>query len=336
METAKEIIPPMTPNLLPVAPPPSDFNRLLILKFVLDEKGVSRAAEKLGVSQSAVSHALGKLREELGDPLFVRKGSAMVPTTRAEEVVATVRRMADELATLFRSETRFSPADYAGTLTLAFSNLAPGSLAGKIVDRLRRAAPNARLLVRRASSADVGELLGDGTVDLAIGRFCLSSANVLRRKLLTDRPMCVARQGHDVLQHSAELDAHTYFDLEHVDALDAEATDASPIAPELQARAMQRRVRMTVPDVSWALEVASSTDLATTVPHSTAIDALSRFNLRMFELPFETSLRSIDELWHERRNMDPLNVWLRSIVRAATTNLEVAADPSDSDAASAA
>jgi DNA-binding transcriptional LysR family regulator len=283
-----------------------------------------------------VSHALGKLREELHDPLFVRTGSEMVPTARTQAVVAAVRKMSDELDLLFKEGTHFVPSEYRGSLTIAFSNLAAGFLSGRLLERLRHAAPHARLSVRRVTSHDVVGLLDDASIDLAVGRFSLDAANILRRKLLSDRPVCVTRASHSTLQHVAALDVDTYFALDHVDALEAELADSSPLDPELQARALQRKVHLTVPDVSWALEISASTDLVTTVPRSTAVHAAGRHQLRVFELPFETSLRGIDELWHERHHTDPVNVWLRSVVRATAANLELALVPSDSSQSSAA
>ncbi|MBA3550446.1 MAG: LysR family transcriptional regulator, partial [Nannocystis sp.] len=186
-----------------------DPNLLQALDVLLHERNVSRAAERLGRTQPAISHALARLRAQLGDPLLVRVGQRFVLTPRAEALREPLHALLGELAALVRPPRAFDPATAARVFSLTATDYIAALVLPPLIERVRAAAPDIDLHVRPASRSFFTDL-GEGGVDLGFVVRAPTEAGIRGRKLLRDRFVCVLRKDHPA---AANLDLATFLRL---------------------------------------------------------------------------------------------------------------------------
>lgn len=290
----------------------SDLNLLFVFEALLSERSVSRAAAKIGRSQPAVSNALGRLRRDLRDPLFVRIGRGMVPTPRALDLAPEVA------AALGHARRAFGgPAFHADRSSrefrLAASDDVEHRLLPPLLRRLGAAAPHVTVAVRRLPGLfQVPEDdLRSGAVDFAIGRLpgppAVESGLFLHR-LYRDRFVCIVRRGHPAI--GRRLDRARFLAAGHA-AVFSPGRGPGMIDGILSERGEKRRVVLSVPHFLSIPFVVARTDLIATVPESVAEAFETRLALRRFPCPIPIPVIDVNLVWHGRSHEDPSHVWLR-------------------------
>ena len=296
-----------------------DLNLLTTLNALIGERSVSRAAERLDLSQPAVSNALRRLRQLLDDPLLVRSGNNMVPTPRALEIQPVVQRALDELNTAMFGSSTFDPAACHEPITIATTDGDIAVFAAALHDRLRHAGAPATLRFLNLDPSYARALLETGTVALAVGTMELAP-EVLQQMRLGDDTFCmVMRAGHDLASATTQL--HDYLAADHILVAPLGGTPVGIIDTALAKRGHTRRIRMVVPSFHAALTIAAQTDLIATLPLATARAALHAVagngNLIILEPDYLAHSIRIRAFWHPRFHKTPLSVWLRRELRAA-------------------
>lgn len=298
-----------------------DLGLLLTLDALLQEGHVTRAAERLGLSVPAASHALARLRARLGDPLLVRSGRTMVLTPRAEAMRPQVRSLVEEARRVLASAAPFSPATLERTFTIFATDHALLVL-GPAIDRLVRAEAPGVSLHYLPSIVDDWKLVRDGTADLSICLPGLFPPEFRTASLLTERFVCVVRDGHPRVKASMPLD--TWLTLDHV--VVSPLGKPSAVDQVLATRGLSRRIRVVVPYFAAALHLVAAGDDVLTVSAS-AVRAWSAPGLRVLEPPVELPTYSVNLLWHPRLEQDPANRWLRDLLVRAARTVGAAARP---------
>lgn len=298
-----------------------DLRLLLTLDALLQEANVTRAAQRLGLSTPAASHALARIRTRMGDQLLVRAGRSMVLTPRAEALRPHVRSLVEDARRVLSSPGPFEPR----TLEREFTIFAPDHILfvmGPIVDRIvREEAPDVALRFL-PSAPDDWIALRDGTADMSVcmpGRF---PPEFRTRPLLTERFVCVVRQGHPRVRR--RLSIETYLALDHV--VVAPLGQPSTVDEVLAARGLRRRIRRTVPYFGPALSIAASTDYILTVS-DTAARAEPELRLRIVPPPLPLASYALNLLWHPRLDNEPANRWLRGVFARASRAAAVGRTP---------
>ncbi len=290
-----------------------DLNQLRVLDALLQEGSVTGAATRLRRPQSTVSTVLGRLRESLGDPLFTRTASGLVPTARALDLKEPLHRLLGELGEALEPPLDFDPGTSTRTFTLAASDYTQFVLAGRLMEEVALEAPLVRLGIQALGSAPPWSLLGEGRLDLLLGGRVKAPEGLRSRMLFQDTVVCLVRARHPVLREPWDL--ARYQSLEHVEV-------ASGLGPTLadQALAEQgltRTVRLTVPHFLVAPFVALRTDLCFTLARRIA-DPLARLlPFRVLDLPFPAPKVAIRVFWHPRQQRDPGHRWLREVLGRA-------------------
>lgn len=289
--------------------PHPDLNLLVTLEALLDTGSVAASARRLGLSASAMSRALARLREVTGDPLLVRAGRSLVPTPRALE-------LRDEVSSLVqRAKAALSPCSDAdlATVTRIFTIRASEGFAdrfgGAIVARAAEEAPGIRLQFTPKSERESGALR-DGSVDLEVGTTRATPSPELRARLLfRDRFIGVVsgRQAHG--RKLVTLD--DYLDVQHV-LITRGGSDRSPVDVALAARGHERTAGALAGSFGAALGIVRGTDLVATVPDR--FTQSLRHDLIAFPLPFEVEPIPVALLWHPRMDADPYHRWLRPLI----------------------
>ncbi|KVH04349.1 MULTISPECIES: LysR family transcriptional regulator [Burkholderia cepacia complex] len=296
-----------------------DLNLVTALDVLLSEASVTAAARRLGLSTSAMSRTLTRLRIATGDPLLVRAGRRLVPTPHAAALRDRVHAVASDARAVLRPAT--ADVDLA-TLTATFTIRAAASfmemLSGPVVAALADVAPHVRIRFVPKLDRDP-QALRDGTVDLEIGKRGDDAPELHTRMLFHDWHVAVARAGHPVFA-SARITPARYAACRHVMA--AQLGDFSGPADDTTGNAGPGpAVHVVVPGYPDAMRVAASTDLIALVPRSSLGNACSPgltevLGLRSFEIPVRLPAILVSALWHPRMHGDPVHRRLRDTVIA--------------------
>lgn len=296
-----------------------DLNLILPLDALLTERSVTGAARRLGLSLSAMSRTLARLRRVTGDPLLVQAGRSLVPTPYAEEICGHVHALCrDVQAVLQPAAGRLDLASLQRTFTIRAGEGFVELMAAPVMAAVADTAPHVRL--RFLPKPDKGaEPLRDGRIDLEIGVLGSSAPELLTQLLFRDRLVGVARSGHPLLADGA-VTADRYAACGHV-AASRRGEFHGPVDDALAELGLTRSVPLVVPRYPDAMRVAAGSDLIAAVPRSCLGNGLTdghagRQGLESFELPVRTADFAISAIWHPRLQADPAHRWLRETIAA--------------------
>lgn len=288
-----------------------DLNLLIALDALLTEESVAGAARRLGLSASAMSRTLARLRDEADDPLLVRAGRRMVLTPGALALRERTRNVVHEARSVLRPA---SPALDLATLRRTFTIRANDgfveALGARLIAAVQAEAPLVRLYF--APKVDKSPVyLREGTADLEIGVVDAMGPEVRIQALYRDRFVGVVRSGHPLAQGKMSLARYIQFG--HVAASRRGQPDG-PVDEALAAVGLKRDVLAMVPSFPAALAVARDSDLVALIPAS-YLGAERLVNTFVFELPVVTGQITISQMWHPRMEQDPAHRWLREVMR---------------------
>jgi DNA-binding transcriptional LysR family regulator len=293
-------------------PTDADLNLLFALNALLSEGSVAKAAERLGLSESAMSRALARLRKSTGDELLVRAGRAMVLTPHALALRDRVRELVQESrAVLQPADARMDPRTLRQLFTIRANDGFIEAFAHQLVARAAQEAPGVRLRFAPKPDKDVRPLR-EGLLDLDVGVLGDSGPEVRVQMLYRDRFIAVVRQGHPLLAEP-EVTAERYAACDHV-VTSRHGRTVGPVDDALAAVGLARNTAVVVPSFSTALSVAAATDLVALIPSSYFEYQRARGTLCAFPLPVATAQITVSQMWHPRLDRDPAHRWLRGLV----------------------
>ncbi|MGO1660056.1 MAG: LysR family transcriptional regulator [Marinobacter sp.] len=289
-----------------------DIRALHTFITVLDEGSVSRAAIKLGVSQSAVSHTLERLRNALGDPLFVKSGRGIAPTRYALQAGPHIRQILDDMHSL-ASGPPFVPETTELTFTVAANDYERDLLLPPLMQRLRQQAPGVLLQVI-PSGIPTADMLRKNVCDLVISPHAPEATDVMQRGLMADRMVVFYDSG----QRKAPESVPDYLEADHIALVFARGEEPA-LEASLSASGLTRRNVITVSNFSGLPEFLRSTDMLVTAP-----ERMSEHLLRDFSwvpLPFTFKPFTLLMIWHRRNQNDSAHRWLRNQVNAVAATM---------------
>ena len=293
-----------------------DLNLLLVFHHLLREKRVSAVATVLGMSQPAVSSALGRLRTNLDDPLFLRTQGGMVPTPYALQLAEPVATALDGLQQALQVRASFDPATSARRFSLAMTDVGEMYFLPVLMDALSQNAPGVTLNVVAVTSASLGDDMATGRTDLALGLLPQLQAGFFQQALFRQPYVCLMREGHP-LAHAPSLALADFAAASHVRVIAAGTGHGridEAINEALEQQGLPRRIRLTVPHYVALGDVLSHSDLIATVPERFAQRVTRPFALISRALPLTVDGSAIHQFWHARLHKDPGHQWLRELV----------------------
>ncbi len=288
-----------------------DLNLLPVLEALLRRRSVTRAAADVGLSQPAMSRALGRLREVLGDPLLVRGPGGLMLTPRAEALTPALAAALAEVKGIFL-EPRFDPSAARRQIGLASTDVHTILLAPGIMRRLSAEAPNVDLRIEPVGPG-LAARMAEGRVDLA---FALATTalppGAASEPLVDDQLVVVVRRGHPAAGRAWTLEDYGRFD--HV-GVSIQGGQGSDLDTRLAAAGLTRRMALVTPHFMAALSVVAATDLATTLPRSFALRFADALGLILLKAPFSDNDVPMIMVWSQARARDPMLAWFRALVR---------------------
>jgi DNA-binding transcriptional LysR family regulator len=293
-----------------------DLNLLGVFEAILRERSVTKAGDRLGLSQPAMSHALNRLRWLLKDQLFIRTPEGMVPTPRAEQLAHPIRRALSELQSALDPE-EFILAQAERRFTLAVNNYAAVVLAGPTTAECAALAPNVRLSLRPSGTLNLPELLDRGELDMAIAAVEPPAERFASHVLVEDRYVAVMRRGHPVAQK--KLDLKAFAALSHL-VISSSGEDLSFVDAALAAAGCARSISLEAPYLSAGTILVQS-DMVAVLGGQIAQEFRRAYAIELRDLPFESPpLRAI-MLWHKRFNDQAAHRWLRELMVSVAAHL---------------
>jgi DNA-binding transcriptional LysR family regulator len=304
---------PGVKRMLPLGMSEIDFNLLTALEALLAEGSVAGAARRLGLSESAMSRTLARLRAATGDPILVRAGRDMVPTPRAEAMRREVGSLSQAVRAVLQPDgTAFDPAGLDRVFNIRTNESFVETVGATLVAAAAAAAPGVRLNFTPKPDKSMTPLR-EGLIDLDIGVVGQDAGPELRvQALFRDRFVGVARQGHPVF--AGRMTAARFAACGHV-VSSRRGPREGPVDAALAAQGITRRVAAVVQSFPAALAIVCRSDLLSVVPE-TYLKAVAerRDDLRAFPLPVETAPITVSQMWHPRTDVDPGHRWLRAVV----------------------
>ncbi|AIS12620.1 LysR family transcriptional regulator [Pseudomonas chlororaphis subsp. aurantiaca] len=289
-----------------------DINLLLTLDVLLAEHNVTRAAQRLNLSQPSVSVHLAKLREIFGDPLLLPGPRGMRPTARADELREPLRRALEALELAVSPASPFDPGAAANTWSVSASDYGESTVILPALAGLRAAAPGTRLAVLELEPGRLVQQAEQGSIDLALHTSEDSPPGLRRRVLFSERYVLVGRAGHPRLQRRPSL--AQFGKLEHVVVSPDGGGFHGVTDSALGEVGLTRRVVLSVPHFLFVLSALASTDLVAMLPARLVRDNPA---LKVVEPPLEVAGYEMAMLWHERCHRDPAHQWLREFIVAS-------------------
>ena len=292
-----------------------DLNLLRVFEAITESQSVSKAADKLGLSQSAVSNALDRMRRQFDDPLFIRTHRGMEPTPKAQDLAEVILTGLTTIRAGLSASGTFDPARSHRRFSLLMTDVGEMTFLPTILSRLNEQAPQIDLNVIEFGLERYEELLEAGIADLAVGQLKLPDTLCSQEFHNSDFAV-VASRTNPIVQYDAEGKAsialETYLDAPHVQQAPRGAS-GNPVAVALGSQASRRRIALSVPHASVLPMILPQTSLIATVPKVCA-DLLARHgDLVVMPTPFPMDRSHVTLWWHRRNTKDPGHSWLREM-----------------------
>lgn len=291
-----------------------DLNLLVTLDVMLRTHSTVETARQLGRTQSAVSHSLTRLRAVFHDPLFIRTGRGLTPTSAALEISEPLKALLGNAESLLGGTgTTFDPARVERTIQLGATDMTEVLVLPRVLKRLRQSAPGIDLWSRLVG-ADPERAVLQGTVDLMLGASFLDVAGLMVRRLYEESLVVVTAKEHALSRGKLTLER---FAAAHHILVAPRGNPGSFVDSALARRGLKRRVALVVPNFVAAAHIASSSDLVLTMPARLAHHLARSLPLRVVEPPLPLPGFAVTLAFPAARAHDPLHAWLRDQIAAA-------------------
>lgn len=293
-----------------------DLNLLVSLQVLLTECHVTRSAEKLGITQPAMSASLARLRILLADQLLVRGPQGLARTPRAEQLLEQLKQLIGIVEQITALPAGFKPRTSQRTFTLIGTDFVEFILLPPLIAALAAEAPGIELVFKAPDPKSIEASMAAGTLDLAIGYLPEAPEALIKTTLFREPFACVARRGHPALLDGA-LTLDRYVEMQHVQALMRDGTMyAAAIDAALATHGLVRKVSLWQPSFLAVASVVAHTDLIGTVPSRLAVHAARGLPVETYDVPLPLPSPEFALYWHQRSRDDPGHQWLRDKIAA--------------------
>lgn len=292
-----------------------DLNLLIGFDALLDEMSVSKAAQRLGVTQPAMSSTLKRLRRLFADPLLVRSSEGMQPTEKAIWLKTRVQRALAAIQSLIDEAGEFDPSRIERTIHIGLNDYASLLVIPQVYALIHSAAPQLKLVMHaRKNIATARSELESGALDfvIGIGKTNELPSSLMTRKLFDDPFLTMMRNGHPALSQSdGTLSFETYMTLEHM-VVSPQGHSRGIIDELLAKQGLFRHIAVTVPHFASAAQIVAATDLVCTIPGRIAAMFAEHYDIRTLAPPLDLPIGNVHLAWHAVSHENPIHKWIRT------------------------
>ena len=290
-----------------------DLNLLVVFRTLYEERNVTKASSKVGITQPAMSNALNRLRYLMKDELFIRGPKGMRPTPRAVELSLPIQIALSSLESTL-TDIRFDPLSSRKLFRLAMSDDIGPLLLPNLVSFLEKNSPNSRLSVISDQGSDALKLLDFNEIDFAIGRFESIPSRFGSKVLFEERFLCMMRKEHQFSKEK-KLSIDQYLASKHLRVAPTGAP-ISPVDRALNQLELERNISVRIDLITLSPNVLKNSDLILTLPSKTAKRLANIYNFSLVELPLELEKRYTKIVWHKELTNHPAYDWIRERIMA--------------------
>lgn len=290
-----------------------DLNLYRVLEAIYREGSISRAALSLNLTQPALSHALARLRDIYGDPLFVRAGKRMMPTPLTHAIIQPVREALAALQQTLAGPVQFDPATNRKQIVLGMRDIVETVLVPQLVPALEQEAPLTQLASARVARRDMEAELGNGRLDLAFDVLLPVGTAIRHCRLMESRFVVVSRKRHPRLRGGLTLER--YLQLRHV-VVSSRRSGPTVEDFELSRLGLHREIGMRCQSFFVAWRSVAQSNMVLTVPESLTRHSGFDPDLKVWPMPAGLPDLAVHMYWHESLDDDPANRWLREKILA--------------------
>ncbi len=298
-----------------------DLNLLPVFIALMEERSVTRAAARLGITQPALSNSLSRLRDTLRDPLFIRERYGIKPTQFAEEIAPVIAETLASLDDILIGRQHFDPATATRQFNIAPNSYVEIALMPAVIARLRELAPGIKVSLTPFGTdlAEAGVI--SGTTDMAIGRIVEPPENLIIQHLMDDSLACVVRSGHPDIGDS--MSREQYERLRHVNVLPRGRLRAG-LFQVLERQGLRRELAISVTHFLAVPEIIAVTDYCATLPQLICNQIAKDARLKLVAPPVDMGTFPVDMAWHVRYRHDPAHRWFRQLLVETASTLKAA------------
>ena len=285
-----------------------DLNLFVVFEAIYTEGGVTRAGKRLNLTQPAISHSLGRLREILGDPLFHRQGHDMTPTPLARSIIEPIRQALRTMSAVIGDSGVFNAAASKRLFTVGLRDVMESVVLTPLMLSLAETAPGVGVSSVRIIRSDLARELASGQLDAAVDILMPTSQDIRHALISTDRLAVVARRDHPFVREGLTID--TYLEQEHV-LVSSRRIGFGLADLEVARVGRYRAIKLRCQQSFAACRVVAKTNLILTMPDRYARIANVLFDNQIIAAPFDGPSQDVYVYWHANADMDPANKWLR-------------------------
>ncbi|NOR69578.1 MAG: LysR family transcriptional regulator [Methylomarinum sp.] len=301
-----------------------DLNLLVAFDALMTEKNVSKAAEKLFIGQSAMSHSLNRLRQTLDDPILVRTTKGMKPTARAEALIVPIRKALLEIEMTVTSKPEFIPKTAKHQFIIAATDYNELILLPSLLNKVHGLAPGVNIHVRQTSEYMPEEELENGSINVVLG-FDVSletPSRINQQALFNDVFVSIVRKDHPTIGDTLSLEQYTQMD--HI-LISPSGSEHGIVDHWLHQNNLNRKIALIVPHFLSAPLIIAQTDMVLTLPYRVAEKFVQMAPLKLLHTPIALPSYQLSMTWHPLYEKDPADQWIRNLI--ATVGQQIADNP---------
>lgn len=297
-----------------------DLNLLKVLDALLSERNATRAGKRLGRSQPAVSNALQRLRQLIGDDLLVRGPDGFALTPRAQAIREPLREAMSLVTGCLAEEPQFNPAKATGVFRLSTPDRLSLALLPPLFARLRRLAPNMALQVMTADRQQALDLLDDDRTDLALGWFDEQRGHLNAELMFEENLFCVFRRDHPILKRGVRFDMATVLSYPHL-VVSATGRRMAIFDDLLLRYGLRRHALVAVTNFTAVPHLLGRSDMIGVFTQLAADVFQKSFKLVKRPVPADVGKIATNMVWHTRNDRDGKHAWLRNQIKSVYRDL---------------
>ncbi len=297
-----------------------DLNLFVVFDAIYTEGNLTRVGEIIGITQPAVSNALGRLRKQFNDRLFVRTAAGMVPTPLAQNIIGQVRQALQLMRSSVQDNASFDPAVSDKRFRISTTDLMQAILLPPLFAQIQQVAPSVNIDCYQFRRRDMGIELASGNLDLSIDVPLAPSPQIKQTQLFSHQYVCVVSQDNELVGNRLSLD--TYLALPHIH-VSSRRGGLGHIDLTLGKTGHKRNIALRTQHYLLSLQLLPRTNFAVTVPRVFADFLVANAPVRYLKLPFEVPRLEAFLYWHDSTDQDQTNQWMRHLILSLADRLNV-------------